>query len=253
MEEKNGKTDQDAPQDMSRRNFLKLMSVLAVGAAVAGSARSVIQNIIPQSSGVTTFPTLTLVDSSNNAITTSSLKVNDPNVVVFDYPLQGDPTFLLRLGDSSNKDVEIKAVSVDIPATGKSFQSPGGVGPYKSVVASSAICEHLGCVPPMIHYYQPGTTIPGHPNHSGSNNPGYIHCNCHGSTYDPLNGFKIVTGPTQKPLPNATLSYDSTKDTYSVVSMVGPTIYGKSSDLTGGSPLPSNTQTVVQNQGNPTS
>lgn len=253
MEEKDANVEQDVPQDMSRRNFLKLMSVLAVGAAVAGTARGVIQSIIPKSAGVSAFPTLTLVDSSNKPITTSSLKVNNPNVVVFDYPLQGDPTFLLRLGDASSNDIPINSVSVAIPATGKTFQSPGGVGPYKSIVASSAICEHLGCVPPMIHYYQPGTDIPGHPSHSGSNNPGYIHCNCHGSTYDPIKGFGVVTGPTQKPLPNATLKYDSSTDTYSVVSMVGPTIYGKSSDLTGGSPLPSDTQTVVTDQGSPTS
>lgn len=253
MDERNSKVEQDLPVDPSRRNFLKVMSVLAVGAAVAGTARGVIQNIIPKSSGVTGFPTLTLVDSSNNPVTTPDIKVNNPSVVLFDYPLQGDPNFLLRLGDPNGNDVEVKSVSVSIPATGKSFQSPGGVGPNKSVVASSAICEHLGCVPPMIHYYKPGTTIPSHPNHSGSNNPGYVHCQCHGSTYDPFKGFGVVTGPTTKPLPNITLKYDSSKDTYSVVSMEGPTIYGKSSDLTGGSPLPSSTSTVVKDQGVPTS
>lgn len=253
MSETDAKTNEDVPQDMSKRNFLKLMSVLAVGAAVAGSARGVLQSMIPESSGVSSFPSLVLVDSQNNPIKTSSLKVNDPNVVVFDYPLQGDPTFLLRMGDKNNTDVAVKSVSVDIPASGTSFQSPGGVGPYNSVVASSAICEHLGCVPPMIHFYAPGTNIPGQPNYSGSKNTGLIHCNCHGSTYDPQKGFGVVTTPTKKPLPNATLKYDQTTDTYSVVSMVGPTIYGKSNDLTGGAPLPSGTQTVVQNQGTPTS
>lgn len=253
MSEIDAKTGEDIPQDVSKRNFLKLMSVLAVGAAVAGSARGVLQSMIPESSGVSSFPTLLLVDSQNNPIKTSSLNVNDPNVVVFDYPLQGDPTFLLRLGDKGNTDVAVSSVNVPIPATGKSFQSPGGVGPYKSVVAANAICEHLGCVPPMIHFYAPGTTIPGKPDYSGAKNTGFIHCNCHGSTYDPQKGFGIVTAPTLKPLPNVKLSYDATSDTYSVVSMEGPTIYGKSNDLKGGSPLPSSTQTVVQNQGKPTS
>lgn len=252
MVEKNVKSEEDVPANPARRNFLKAMSVLAVGAAVGGTARGIIQNMIPKSSGVTGFPTLTLVDSSNNPITTPDIKVNNPSVVLFDYPLQGDPNFLLRLGNSSGVDVEVKSVSVSIPATGKTFQSPGGVGPNKSVVASSAICEHLGCVPPMIHYYKPGTSIPSHPEYSGSNNPGFIHCNCHGSTYDPFKGFGVVTGPTQKPLPNVTLNYDSKNDTYSVVSMVGPTIFGKSSDLTGGSPI-SSSGTVVQDQGVPTS
>lgn len=251
MSENYANSEEDIPQDPSKRNFLKLMSVLAVGTAVVGSARGVLQSMIPESAGVSTFPTLLLVDSQNNPIKTSSLQVNNPDTVVFDYPLQGDPTFLLRMGDNSNNDVAVKSVSVAIPATGKSFQSPEGVGPYNSVVAASAICEHLGCVPPMIHYYPPGTTIPGKPDYSGSKNTGLIHCNCHGSTYDPKEGFGIVTTPTKKPLPNVQLSYDSKQDTYSVVSMAGPTIFGKSNDLSGGNPLPSSTETVVTNLGKP--
>ena len=253
MVEKNAKIEQDVPANPARRNFLKAMSVLAVGAAVAGTARGVIQNIIPKSSGLTSFPTLILVNSSSQPIKTPDIKVNDPAVVLFDYPLQGDPNFLLRLGDPSNTDVEVKSLSINIPASNTTFQSPGGVGPYKSVVASSAICQHLGCIPPIIHYYKPGSKIPTPPPLSGSKNPGYIHCNCHGSTYDPFKGFGVVTGPTQKPLPNVTLKYDSSADTYSVLSMIGPTIYGKSSDLKGGAPLPSSSQTVVTNQGIPTS
>lgn len=237
-------------QDPSKRNFLKAMSAVAVAAAVGGVGRGLIQNIIPNSVGITGFPSLTLVDSGGNPVKTSALKVNDPSVVLFEYPLQGEPNFLLRMGDSGNNDVEVKSVSVPVPATGKSFQSPGGVGPYKSVVASSAICQHLGCVPPMIHFYQPGSTIPG-TSFSGSSNKGFVHCNCHGSTYDPSSGFSIVTGPTQKPLPNIVLSYDSTSDTYKAVSMVGPTIYGQTDDLKGSTPLSSSSQTTVSNSGVP--
>lgn len=239
-------------QDPSKRNFLKAMSVVAVAAAVGGVGRGLVQNIIPKSVGITGFPSLTLVSSSSGQpIKTSDINVNDPSVVLFEYPLQGEPNFLLRLGDSGNNDVEVKSVNVSIPASGKTFQSPGGVGPYKSVVAASAICEHLGCVPPMIHFYKPGTSIPG-TSFSGSGNKGFVHCNCHGSTYDPQNGFGILTGPTQKPLPNIVLNYDKTSDTYKAVSMIGPTIYGQTDDLKGSSPLSSSTQTDVTNSGVPT-
>lgn len=254
MEEKTTNGNENAPTDTSRRNFLKIMSVLAVGAAVGGTVRGVVQNIIPKSSGLTGYPNLTLYnEATSSPIKTSEIKVNDSSVVLFEYPLQGEPNFLLRLGDPTGKDVQIKSVTVQDPATGKSFQSPGGAGPYNSIVASSAICQHLGCVPPMIHYFKPGSSIPGHSELTGSNNPGYVHCNCHGSTYDPFKGFGIVTGPTKSPLPNVQLNYDKTKDEYSVVSMVGPTIFGHTSDLTGGSPLPSSSETVVKNEGVPQS
>ncbi len=242
--------DQDI-RDPSKRNFLKAMSVIALAAAVGGVGRGLVQNMIPKSVGITGFPSLTLVNSSSGQpLKTSDLKVNDPSVVTFEYPLQGEPNFLLRMGDSNNNDVEVRSVTVSVPATGKSFQSPGGVGPYSSVVAASAICEHLGCVPPMIHFYSPGSSIPG-TSYAGSSNKGFVHCNCHGSTYDPQNGFGILTGPTKKPLPNLTLSYDKSTDSYKVVSMVGPTIYGQTDDLKGSTPLSSSTQTEVTNSGVP--
>ena len=234
-------------EDPSRRTFLKYMTVAAFAAASAGALRSTIQNIIPKSAGISGWPDLMLVDSTTGKpITTSDIKVNDGTVVTFDYPLQGEPNFLLRLGDANGNDVKVNSVDVSVPASGNTFKSPEGVGPYGSVVASSAICEHLGCVPPIIHYYKPGSSIPNGP--SGSSNPGLIHCNCHGSTYDPSKGFGILNGPTQKPLPNVTLKYDQSKDQYFAVSMVGPTIYGHSSDLSGGNPLPSDSQTGVTSQ-----
>lgn len=234
-------------EDPSKRSFLKYMTVAAFAAASAGALKSTLQNIIPKSAGITGFPDLLLINgSTSKPITTSDLNVNDSAVVSFDYPLQGEPNFLLRMGDSSGNDVKVSSVKVNIPSSGQTFQSAAGVGPYDSVVASSAICQHLGCVPPIIHFYKPGTSIPNGP--SGSKNPGYIHCNCHGSTYDPAKGFGIVEGPTQSPLPNVVLKYDKTSDNYYAISMIGPTIYGHSNDLSGGNPLSSDTQTVVSSQ-----
>ncbi|OWP57091.1 MAG: (2Fe-2S)-binding protein [Thermoplasmatales archaeon B_DKE] len=234
------------PPDISRRNFLKVMMALGVGAVTIGAARGAIQNLIPGSVGISTYPTLTLVNASTGKpIKTSDLTVNNPAAVVFDYPLQNEPNFLLRLGDSSGNDVSISPYNVQIPATGGSFRSPGGAGPYKSVVSSSAICQHLGCTPPSIHFYKPGTAIPNHPGHSGASNTGFINCNCHGSTYDPYKGFSVVTGPTKSPLPNVILSWESSSDTYTVKSLAGPTIFGHTSDLSGGNPVSSSSQTDV--------
>ena len=227
----------DNPADASRRSFLKVMMALGVGAVTIGVARGAIQNLIPQSVGVSSFPTLTLVNATTGApIKTTDLTVNNPAAVIFDYPLQNEPNFLLRLGDSTGKDVAISPYNVHLP---------GGAGPYKSVVSSSAVCQHLGCTPPSIHFYKPGTTIPNHPGHSGSSNTGFINCSCHGSTYDPYKGFSVVTGPTKSPLPSVVLRWDSSSDTYTVNSMVGPTIFGHSDDLSGGNPLSSSSQADV--------
>ncbi|MHB1470413.1 MAG: Rieske 2Fe-2S domain-containing protein [Thermoplasmataceae archaeon] len=228
------------PDDEGRRTFLKMMGVLGVGLVGAGALRGVIQNLLPSTSNVVSaFPTLILVSGSGSPIKTGDITVNAPTVVLFQYPLENEPNFLLRLGDANNNDKAIESVSVSVPATGKSFQSPGGVGPYRSIVASSAICQHLGCDPPEIRFHPP----------SDASFPGMVHCDCHGSTYDPSKGFAVVTGPTTQPLPNAILSYDSTNDTYKVVNMVGPTIYGHSNDLSGGNQLPSKTTTTVLVQG----
>jgi Rieske Fe-S protein len=215
--------------DSGKRNFLKAMVVISAGAAVAGVLKGVVQNIIPPSSGLGSFPELTLYFNGN------PLKYSDipptftgGNIVLFDYPLQSDPNFLLNIGDSNNNPTPVEPMSVFIPATGGTYESPGGVGPANSVVAFSAICQHLGCVPPIIHYYPPGSPA----------FPTYIHCNCHGSTYDPSKGAKVITGPTTHPLPATILKYDVTTGNFMVVSMTGPTIYGKISDLTGGTPLP---------------
>ncbi|PSN90758.1 hypothetical protein B9P99_04505 [Candidatus Marsarchaeota G1 archaeon OSP_B] len=60
-----------------------------------------------------------------------------------------------------------------------------------------------------------------------------IHCSCHGSTYDPYQGGKVVTGPTQYPLPAVVLQWDPTTDQLYATRMVGPVIYGHTSDLQG--------------------
>ncbi|MEM0128377.1 MAG: Rieske 2Fe-2S domain-containing protein [Thermoplasmatales archaeon] len=217
--------EENNPKDEQKRNFLKIMGVLIIGAGIAGTLRSVVQNVLPTAvQSETSFPTLLLTLPNGNPVHTTDLVVNNPQIVEFYYPLKNEPNFLLRLGDSSGKDVKISPTLVKIPATGQTYKSPGGVGPFGSVVASSAICQHLGCIPPEIRYHPP----------SSSSFPGKIHCDCHGSTYDPYSGFSVVTGPTTHPLPSLVLSYDSSKDTYSATMMVGPTIYGHSSDLSGG-------------------
>lgn len=230
----------DTPKDAQKRNFLKLMGILVIGAGVAGTLRSVVQDIIPSVSNVeSSFPSLLLVLENGNPVHTSDLTTNTPAIVTFEYPLQNEPSFLLRLGDANNNDLKIGSSKVTVPATGGTYQAPAGVGPYGSVVASSAICEHLGCIPPENRFYPP----------SSPTYPGKIHCGCHGSIYDPYTGFSVVAGPTKLPLPAVALTYDSAKDTYSATNMIGPTIYGHTSDLSGGNSISTSGTTVTATGG----
>jgi Rieske Fe-S protein len=216
--------------DSGKRNFLKAMVVISAGAAMAGVVKGVVQNILPPAVGLTAFPELTLY-FNGRPLMYSDIPPQETgnNIVLFDYPLSSEPNFLINMSDDNKNPAQVDPVSVFIPATGGTYNSPGGVGPYNSVVAFSAICQHLGCVPPIIHYYPAGS--PAFPN--------YIHCDCHGSTYDPSKGAKVITGPTTHPLPATVLRYDPVSGNFTVVGLTGPTIYGKITDLTGGTPFPS--------------
>ncbi len=241
----------DQPSDQGRRTFLKTMIVVAAGAALAGVLKGVVSEIISPQVGLSSFPTLQLVNSNGTPIKYSDIPVNTPTTWLFYYPLSNDPNFLLKLGDKNGNPISVSPASVTIPADGSTFAFPGGVGPEgsQSIVAYSAICQHLGCVPPEIHYYPPGQAIPGTPYGAAQNNYGIIHCSCHGSTYDPKSGCAVLTGPTSRPLPNTILRYNQ-DGTISAVGMIGPTIYGKASDLTGGTPFPAGqVTTVVTNTG----
>ena len=202
----------DEKIDESKRKFLKMVSIGSAVVAFAGFVPS-LSYLIPRSVGVKGFPTLTLVKPDGTPIHTSDILPNTPKIVLFEYPLLNEPNFLLNL----DKNV------------------PGGVGPKNSVVAYSAICEHLGCIPPSIKYYPLGS-----PEHGG-----YIFCACHGSTYDPFDRAKIITGPTVLPQPMVLLTYDIASDTYRATKMFKPVIYGHKDDLKGGSP-PTTNKTIVK-------
>ena len=137
----------------------------------------------------------------------SNLQVN--NYVTFDYPLVGESNMIVKLGE----------------------RATGGVGPDGDVVAYSLVCQHLGCV---IGYSASSSKAPG---------PAGV-CPCHGSVFDLVNGGKVLSGPSPRPIPQVSLQFDeSTGDIYAV-GMGPPTIFGHNTgssdvsyDLQGGTPV----------------
>ena len=104
---------------------------------------------------------------------TGDLKPGQP--VDFEYPLKGQQSVLLDMGDAV----------------------PGGVGDNSSIVAYSALCQHMGC--PVA--YRPDTKD--------------FLCPCHQSRYDPAREGVVVQGVSQRPLPRVALEIDG-KDIHAV-------------------------------------
>ena len=247
--------------DLVRRRIIKALITVAGIALLATSLPPVIDQIIPPEMELKAFPRLLLVDENGNPIKASQIPVNTQYVLRFYYPLSNEPNMLLNLGNENGEPVEVPPTTVVVPQTGATYTFPGGVGPSKSIVAFSGICQHLGCEMPLISFYpnistcQPAVT-------SAGNIKGVIHCLCHGSTYDPYRGGAVVTGPTVRPLPAVVLEWDPSTDELYAVKMIGPVIYGHpgfdtptlqtvnspTGDLQGGSPA-GTTSTAVNNLG----
>ncbi|MFZ3356739.1 MAG: Rieske 2Fe-2S domain-containing protein [Thermoplasmata archaeon] len=204
--------------DETKRNLIKLLAVAGViGAAGGGLVGGSLQFVQPPTIGISSYPKVQLLDldGSNLTVTKAQSEYNSysSQVFTFFYPLLNEPNFFLNLAP---------------PATGGigATDVVGGVGDQKSIVAFSAICQHLGCPAPAISYYPPGTC----PQTPGGKQF-YIHCTCHGSTYDVTNGASNLTGPAVLPLPQVTL--DVINDNIYAIGVTGPPVNGHLDTLQG--------------------
>ena len=190
--------------DETKRNVLKLLAVAGlVGAGGGGLIGGTLQYLQPPTIGISSYPKVQLIDVDGKPLTVASVEseynVETSDLYLFYYPLQNEPNFLLNL----------------YPASGSPNGSNGaenvpyGIGTHGSIVAYSAICQHLGCPAPAIAFYPPGT-CPDTPGGKAF----YIHCSCHGSTYDVTNSAANLTGPAVLPLPQILLETDSSGNIY---------------------------------------
>jgi Rieske Fe-S protein len=207
--------------DESKRNALKLLAIGGMAAIGAGAgAAGALQLLQPPMEGLTAYPRVQLLYDDGTPVVASTYKYDykSNGQIIFDYPLTNEPNMLLNLQ------------SLGSPAPNNPLNGPNGT----YIVAYSAICQHLGCVPPYISYYPPGQC--------GSFNGGkaMIHCVCHGSTYDPGiadtssgGGAKVLTGPTVLPIPQIALETDSNGYIYAT-NALGPPVKGHLTTLIGG-------------------
>jgi Rieske Fe-S protein len=190
--------------DETKRNLLKLAAVAGVlGVGAGGIAGGALQYVQPPVVGISSYPLTQLFDVDGAPLTLDRVQgtaakdyadaeynVNETSLYLFNYPLRNEPNFLLNL----------------YPEVTPSSNVPYAIGDNLSIVAYSAICQHLGCPAPAISYYPPGE-CPGK-SFSTARFPTlsfFIHCSCHGSTYDVTNGASNLTGPAVLPLPQVLL------------------------------------------------
>lgn len=211
----------DEEVDETKRNILKLAAVAGIVGLGAGGAVGALQYAQPPVVGTSSYPTVLLLDVDGTPLTigqgsldpTTGINGNTSELYLFYYPLQNEPNLLLNLSPLA-KNV------------------PRGIGPDGSIVAFSAICQHLGCPAPALAYYPPGTC----PNTPGGQ-PFYIHCSCHGSTYDVTNAAAVLTGPAGLPLPQVILISPATGPQANQVlatGVSGPPVNGHITTLQGG-------------------
>jgi arsenite oxidase small subunit len=236
----------------ARRNFLKAglaFAVVLVAAGIAAVAGSLIsppnppqaEEVVPASPPQTTTVTETVTGAgtsqvgpqttSTSATSTSTSApspfprlmvanisdVSEDKAIFFNYPLDNEPSILVKLGT----------------------KGVGGVGPDGDIVAFSQVCQHLGC---DIGFVAAGGSPVCDSSYKAEVPVGY--CCCHGSVYDLTASGKVIAGPSPRPAPQVTLEFDaSTGDIYAV-GMGPPTIFGHDTgsndvlnDLQGGTPV----------------
>jgi Rieske Fe-S protein len=214
----------DPEVDETKRNLLKLAAVAGVlGVGVGGAVGGALQYAQPGYVGLTSYPRVQLVDLDGTPLTVSKVEseynVATSELLIFYYPLRNEPNFLLNLYPANGS-----PPSASNPGAAN---VPGGIGTNGSIVAYSAICQHLGCPAPALAWYPPGTC---------PQTPGgrvfYLHCSCHGSTYDAANSASNLTGPAVLPLPQVVLEKDASGNIFAVGEN-GPPVNGHLNTLQG--------------------
>jgi arsenite oxidase small subunit len=194
-QDEGGGKQENSDERTHRRNFIKWAlgtSLILVIAGVAAVTKS-LWTPGASSGGTSTKPLFPKV----RVASLSNLQPNTP--VVFNYPLDDEPSVIVKIGQRAS----------------------GGVGPDGDIVAFSIVCQHLGCV---VGYQALGASPNCNPSFKASGPVGY--CCCHSSVYDFANSAKVVGGPSPRPLPQIMLEVDEATGDIFAVGMGPPAIFG---------------------------
>ncbi len=162
-----------AGRSYTRREFLQKLGI-GVGGLVVGvvatrylSGGETVEKVLI---AYPDYPKLRIANAKE-------LQVGKP--VIFDYPLKGHRSLLVKLGKSAEE----------------------GAGPDRDIVAFSAFCSHMGM--PMDHLFKGDLGLLGP-------------CPGHFSTFDLARSGMMVTGKATEHLPQIALEIDDAGDIYAV-------------------------------------
>jgi arsenite oxidase small subunit len=138
------------------RGLTRRQVLIGGGTATVAGGTVVVVAGCGGSSKTPSYPKVTIAKLSN-------IHPNKP--INFEYPLKGQASILVDVGQAA----------------------PEGVGPNKSIVAYSVLCQHMGC--PVAYEPKLGEFV----------------CPCHQSRYDPARLGSIIQGVAMLPLPRVLL------------------------------------------------
>ena len=193
---------------MQRRDFLK---VSAAGAAVVCSPSLIVGELRADDGRLyKSYNRVMLVDETGNALKYS--KINQEQAYIFNYPYVSTPVMLINLHKRTRKEVSLTS------ADGQSYLWKGGVGPFRTLVAYSAICSHQLTHPtPETNF----VTYSGDNKTMTCDKKGVIVCASHLSGFDPKSGGKVLAGPADQALASIVLEVDE-EEKICAVGVLGP-------------------------------
>ena len=190
---------------MQRREFIRFC------AAGAASGAAPVAAIVDAAIDATPhFYARTQLISANGEPLRAA-KVPPHRNLIFHYPYDTTPCFLLNLGKPASAPARLST------AEKQSYEWPGGVGAQRSIVAYSAICAHQLAYPTrdisFISYRTERGAVNRHAN--------VIHCCAEHSQYDPARGARVVAGPAPQPLAAILLEHTAGSDELYAVGTLG--------------------------------
>ncbi len=192
---------------MERRQFIKLCAASAAAGVTPAAALT--------DATAHFYARVKLLDENRGALRAGSIAPH--RNLIFHYPYETTPCFLLNLGRPVDAVTRLKT------ADERGYEWKGGVGPGRSVVAYSAICAHQLAYPTRDISFISYRTERSARNRHGN----VIHCCAEHSQYDPAEGARVVAGPARQPLAAILLEHDAATDELYAVGTLGGEMFEK--------------------------